>query len=98
MGREEFEQRNLDQVEENKLIAREHATQLHLLGIRNDRWGCPHYRIQIEGVGRCDANEMRACQLERDHTPCALFGEIIIEWEAEYENQPDALRDKIGAF
>ena len=49
MGREEFEQRNLDQVEENKLIAREHATQLHLLGIRNDRWGCPHYHGQPEG-------------------------------------------------
>lgn len=84
--RAEFEQRNLDLVEEGKLKEHEHATQLHLLGVWDGGWGCPHYHNRkAEDIGGCETREMRPCILETDHAPCLIFGKIIEEMKEEYE-------------
>lgn len=96
MERDEWEQRFLDLVEEGKLREHEHATQLHLLGVWNGGWGCPHYHNRkTEGIGGCEVRGMRLCILESDHKkPCATFGKIIEEMKEEYEtaDKADALR------
>ncbi len=43
---------------------------------------CPHYHREPDGVGRCDANEMRSCDFELTQE-CKLYQEILKEWEAE---------------
>lgn len=95
MERDEWEQRYLDLVEEGKLRKNEHATQLRLLGVWDGGWGCPHYHNgKAEGIGSCEAREMRSCILETDHTPCLIFGKIIEQMKEEYEtaDKANALR------
>jgi len=65
------------------------ATQIALRGVWLDPvGGCPHYHGAPEGVGRCDANEMRPCNLETGY-PCELIKEIIAEWRLELENKEE---------
>lgn len=54
------------------------AVQASLWGVwRIKRDGCPHRHGSVEGVDRCDANEMRVCVYETGNGPCDLFLEII---------------------
>jgi len=89
--REEFEQRDLDLVEEAKL--QEHDFQIALHMAQGRFPGCPHRHEDGEGPARCDANEMRVCCLGL-REPCELFGEILEEWRLEYEaiDKADAVR------
>lgn len=82
--REEWEQRNLDLVEEAKLVALDSSSQVALRGFWRSRYyGCPHYHAyDSDGVGLCDQNEMRVCLYDRGGT-CELFREIIEEWKKE---------------
>lgn len=60
-----------------------HDTQQALRGVwRSPVDGCPHYHGNPDSVGRCDANEMRSCNLDCGY-PCELFKEIIAEWQKE---------------
>ena len=48
--------------------------------------GCPHYHAYPEGVGVCDANEMRPCVYETDPgASCEILQEILKEWQEEYD-------------
>jgi len=66
--------------------------------------GCPHYHPDMDGPGRCDTNEMRACiyDIAKDGR-CELFEEILEEWRIELEicpecgqQRPDDERVKAG--
>jgi len=65
------------------------ATQIALRGVWLDPvGGCPHYHPDSGTPGRCDANEMRLCNLDCGY-PCTLFKEIIKEWRLELENKEE---------
>jgi len=91
--RAEFEQRDLDLVEEAKLQKLDAQMAFNMR--RSAYPGCPHARSDGEGPTRCSFNEMRVCCLESAFPqPCEIYGEILEEWRLEYEatNKTDALR------
>jgi len=83
MNREKWEERNLDMVEEGLLIKYD-AVQAHLNAMWLERLGgCPHYHGHPEGVGSCDADEMRSCIYDINGGSCEVFQEILEEWKKE---------------
>jgi len=61
MDRTEWEQKNFDIVEEDRL-KKQDAIQACLNGMWRERLdGCPHRHEVRDSVDICDANEMRPC-------------------------------------
>ena len=80
MDRTEWEQKNFDIVEEDRL-KKQDAIQACLNGMWRERLdGCPHRHEVRDSVDICDANEMRPCIYETGDGPCELFQKIIKEW------------------
>lgn len=94
--RADWEQRNLDLVEEAKLSQHD-AVQASLNGMwRETLGGCPHKHGVMDSIDVCDANEMRPCVYETGDGPCELFQQILEEWRIELEICPECGQERPG--